>query len=85
MSRIRVTIDELVLNGFHPSARKALAQGLRQELSRILADPAGRAEWAHARSTPVLRLGSIPLEPGVAGARKLGAGVAKGLGKGLKR
>jgi hypothetical protein len=85
MSRIRVMIGELVLKGFHPSTRNAVAQGLRQELSRILADPASRAEWAHSHSAPILRLGSIPLEPGVAGARKFGAGIAKGVGKGLKR
>jgi hypothetical protein len=83
-SRIRVTIDRLVLNGFESGNQKALVEGLQAELSRALADPAARAEWARSHRTPVLRLGSMPLEQGVAGARKLGQGVGRGIGRGLK-
>jgi len=85
VSRIHLTIDHLVLRGFDPAARKPLIEGLGSELSRILADPGIRAEWARSHRTPVLRLGSLPLEPGTTGARKLGGGVARAIGKGLKR
>jgi hypothetical protein len=84
MSVIHVTIDQLALKGFGPADRKALVEGLRTELSRVLSDPATRAEWARSRRTPVLRLGRMPFEPGPAGGHKLGGSVARGIGKGLK-
>jgi hypothetical protein len=84
MSIIHVTIDRLALKGFDPADRKALVEGLQSELSRVLSDPATRAEWVRSRRTPVLRLGRMPLEPGPAGGRKFGASVARGIGKGLK-
>jgi hypothetical protein len=80
MSRIEVTIDRLALNGFDAADRKALVEGLRSELSRVLADPAARAEWARSRRTPVLRLGRMPLEPGPAGGRKFGMRLAGSIG-----
>ena len=84
MSRITLTIDRLVLKGFDAGDRKALAEGLQAELSRVLADPATRADWARPHRTPVLRLGRMPLEPGPAGGRKFGGGLARAIGKGLK-
>jgi hypothetical protein len=84
MSRIRVTIDRLALRGFEPAAGKSLAQALERELGRILADPATRAQWTRSRRTPVLRLGAMPLEPGVTGAGKLGAGIARAIGQGAR-
>ena len=84
MNRIRVTIDEIVLKGIEPAARKPLIEGLQAELSRILADPSGRAEWARTRRTPVLRLGRIAMEASPSGARTFGAGIARGIGRGLK-
>ena len=84
MSRIRVTIDRLALKGFEAADRKAIEEGLRSELSRVLADPAARTEWARSRRTPVLRLGRMQFEPGPAGGRKFGGNVARAIGKGLK-
>jgi hypothetical protein len=84
MSRIRVTVDELVLKGIAAGDRNALVDGLRNELARVLADPGARAEWARSHRTPVLRLGQLPLESGPSGARKLGKGVARAIGRGLK-
>jgi hypothetical protein len=84
MSRITLNIDRLVLKGFEPGDRNALVQGLQAELSRVLADPVTRAEWARSHRTPVLRLGRMPIEPGPAGGRKFGAGLARAIGKGLK-
>jgi hypothetical protein len=84
VTRIRVTIDELVLKGIEARDRNALVDGLRSELARVLADPATRAEWARTHRTPVLRLGQFPLESGPAGRRKLGKGMARAIGRGLK-
>jgi hypothetical protein len=84
MSHIRVTIDELALKGFAPAHRKALVEGLRAELARVLADPASQAGWS-PRNVPALRLGRIAMEPGDAGSRKLGAAVARRISVGVKR
>jgi len=84
VSRINLTIDQLVLKGFEPGDRNALVEGLQSELSRVLADPAKRMEWARSHRTPVLRLGRMPLDPGPAAARKFGGRVARAIGKGLK-
>lgn len=84
MSRVRVTIDQLVLKGLEPADRKALVEGLQAELSQVLSDPAARAAWARSHRTPVLKLGRMPLESGPAGGRKFGGGLARAIGKGLK-
>jgi hypothetical protein len=84
MSRIRLTIDRLVLKGFEPGDRAALAERLQSELARVLADPATRTEWARSHRTPVLRLGRMSLEGGPSGARKFGSGIARAIGRGLK-
>jgi hypothetical protein len=84
MSRIHVTIDRIVLSGMDPAARNAFIHSLRTELSQRLADPAGRAAWARSHRTPVLRLGSVTLDPGIGGARELGSQVGRGIKAGLK-
>ena len=83
MSRILINIDCLVLKGIDPADRLALANGIKAELARILADPATRAALSQSRRTPVLRLGRIRLDPGQAGARKFGGGIARAIGKNL--
>jgi hypothetical protein len=84
MSRVRLTIDHLVLKGMEPGDRNALVEGLKGELSQVLSDPAARAEWAHSHRTPVLRLGRMPMEPGPAGGRTFGKQMARAVGRGLK-
>ena len=84
MSRVRVSIDQVVLRGLEPAERKALLEGLQGELSRVLGDTAARAEWAKSHRTPVLKLGRMPIEPGPAGGRKFGGGLARAIGKGLR-
>jgi hypothetical protein len=83
MSRIRLTIDALTLRGFEPAEGRAVAEELRSELARLLADPAVD-ESARSHRTPVLRMGRIPIETGPAGGRKFGRRVAQGIAKGLK-
>lgn len=84
MSRIRLNIERLVLNGFEPCEGKALANALESQLQRVLADPATRGEWAHPHRTPMMKLGRMPLQPGTSGARQLGTQMAKAVGRGLK-
>ncbi|HEY7334957.1 MAG TPA: hypothetical protein VH639_08740 [Bryobacteraceae bacterium] len=76
----RVNIDRLVLQGFDPADRKALVEGLKCELSNVLA---ASGEWRSHR-TPVLRLGQMPFDPGPSGSRKFGAGVARAIVRGVK-
>ncbi|MGA7339578.1 MAG: hypothetical protein WBX18_03200 [Terracidiphilus sp.] len=84
MSRIHVEIDKLALGGLDPAARRAFVISLEKELRSILAEPVARGEWARTHRTPVLRLNRMSMEPGAAGAGKLGRQVARGIGKGLK-
>ncbi len=85
MSRIRVTIDQLVLNGFEASERQAVVDGLRAELTLALADPRSRGEWAQPYRTNVLRLDGIPAERGPAGGRSFGRQLGRAIERSLKR
>jgi hypothetical protein len=84
MSRIRLIIDRLVLNGFDPREGKALASALQSQLQQVLADPATRNEWAHPHRTPVVKLGRIPLQPDAVGASRFGKQMGRAVGRGLK-
>lgn len=84
MSRIRVSIDRLVLRGLDAGQQTALTASLRHELARLLADRASRADWAREQRTPTMRLGRLPLEAGPAGGKKFGAGLARGIARTLK-
>ena len=84
MTRVRVTIDAITLKGFDHADGRAVVEALKGELARMLADSAGRGEWARSRRTPVLRIGAMPLEAGTVGGRKLGRGLAQAIGRGLK-
>lgn len=84
MSRVRLTIDQLVLKGFEPAERKALTEGLKAELARFLSDRGKCEEWARQHRTPVMKLGAMPFEGGPSGSRKFGANIARAIGKRLK-
>ena len=84
VSRIRLTIDRLALNGIDPHDAKALAEALRTQLSEVLLDGTARAHWARSRRTPVLRLGRMPLKAGTAGAKAFAKEMARAVGRGLK-
>lgn len=63
MTRVIVHIDRLVLKGFRPEDRHAIAEGLRQELGRALGE-AGMAERLGGRGDlPSLRLAPLSLKP----------------------
>jgi hypothetical protein len=84
MSRIRLTVDRLVLNGFQRLEAKALSEALQAELSQVLADKAERSEWARPHRTPVLKLGCRPLEAGTTGAGSFGRRMARAVVRELK-
>jgi len=84
MSRIRLTIDRLVLNGLEFGAQKPLVEALQSELSQVLSVRETRAEWARSHRTPVLKLGRMTIDFGTAGAAKFGTQLARGIGRGLK-
>jgi hypothetical protein len=83
MRTIRLTIDRLVLNGIERQEGTALTDALPRQLAHVLADLAARDGWKSSRLTPVVKL-RMPLEPGLTGARKLGAGMARAIAKSLK-
>lgn len=85
MSRIHLHIDRIVLRGVDAADRHALVQGLQTELARVLVDPEARAAMKASRRVPVLRLGRMAMTPGPAGARSFGTGVARAIGKGIRR
>jgi hypothetical protein len=85
MSRIRVTIDTVVLNGFEPSERQALIDGLRAELTLAFADQQSRGEWARPYRMNVLRLPGIASERGPAGRRSFGRQLGRAIERRVKR
>jgi hypothetical protein len=82
MSRIRVTIDQLVLRGVEASERQAVIDGLQAGLATALADRQS-AGWARPGRTSVLRLGGIPAERGPAGRRRFGRQLGRAIGRSL--
>jgi hypothetical protein len=85
MSRVRVTIDRVVLRGLDRFDRQPLLDGLKSELSQLLANPANEARSARFRHMPVLYMRGLSLQPGASGANKLGSGIARGIGNAVKR
>jgi hypothetical protein len=85
MSRVRVTIDRLVLRGFDPAQQRALVEGLQGELARVLSDAATRGDGERSGYTPLLRLGRMETGPGASGGRTLGRRIGGGIARGLTR
>jgi hypothetical protein len=85
MRRIDVTIDRVVLRGLEPADRHGLVEGLKRELARALARPAAGSAPLASRRTPLLRAAPMAMEPGPAGARRLGGGIANAIAKGIRR
>lgn len=85
MSRIDVTIDRVVLRGLEPADRHGVVDGLKRELARALVEPAIGSAPLVSQRTPVLRAGAMAMEPGPAGARRLGGGIAHAIAKGIRR
>lgn len=84
MSRIRLNIDRVALQGFNPAERDALITGLRAQLERVLTDPQSRAAL-RSHSKPVLRLGTLSFQPGPTGSRALGSQIGSQIARATER
>lgn len=83
MRRVIVNIDRLVLKGVRFEDRHAIAQGLQEQLTRLLSEPGMAERLVNIGDLPRLRIApvSIPAERGVG---QTGMDVADGIGRGLK-
>jgi hypothetical protein len=82
---VKVVIDRLVLRGVDPHHAQALADGLKAELARTLAQPEASTRLLQARNGPVLRLANAPLHAGRAAARTFGTNLARAIWNGMAR
>ena len=83
MKRVVVHIDSLVLKGFRHEDRHAIALGLQQELSRVLADSQAVQGLTALGDRSRLQVGSLHIEHG-AKPQPVGEQVARGIGKEMK-
>jgi hypothetical protein len=84
VNRVHVQIDELVLDGFAAADRVPIAEGVRQELARLI----GAQDLAHFGETPArvasLDAGSFAVTTG-ANAGAIGKGVARSVNRELTK
>ena len=63
MKRVVVHIDRLVLKGFRHEDRHSIAQGLREELNRLLlAEPNAAAQFVSRGNLQGIRVGGVRVE-----------------------
>ena len=84
MTRIRLHIDRIILNGIEPREAAPLTEALRLALSEGLAD-ADRPSWNRSYERTVLRLSPLAPEGGTGGAGSLGKRIGRAVVDGLKR
>jgi len=81
--RIDLTIDRLVLRGFAPEQRDAIAAGLAAELRRQFSDPASARQFGASRSLASLR--ATPVTPASqATPQQIGARTARQLARSIQ-
>lgn len=82
--RVVIHIDELVLRGFRPEDRHAIAEGLQAELARLYAaSPDAVQALASRGDTARLRIGDVNLTPGTRPGQ-VGSQLAEGIHRGFK-
>jgi hypothetical protein len=81
--RIIVNVENLVLKGFHPEDRHAIAQGLQDQLTQLLSEPHMAQRLANHGSIPHLRVPPVTTGSN-AKPQQIGRAAADGIGKGLK-
>ena len=84
MKRVVIHIDRLVLNGFRHEDRHAIAAGLQQELSRLLAYPQAVESLTGLGDRAQLQVSGVHIAQG-SKPRRVGAQVAQGIGKEFKK
>lgn len=80
MTRVIVHIERLVLKGFQPGDRHAVAQGLQAELERVLSGRDAASRLRGLGDVPGLQVGGVPVEQG-ANPQRVGESVAQGIGR----
>jgi hypothetical protein len=80
MTRVIVHIERLVLKGFRPGDRHAVAQGLQAELARVLSARDAASRLRGMGDVPRLQVGGVAVEKG-ASPQRVGEGVAQGIGR----
>lgn len=82
--RVVIHIDELVLRGFRPEDRHAIAAGLQAELTRLYAaSPEAVQALASRGDMARLRIGNVNLTPGTRPGQ-VGSQLAEGIHRGFK-
>ena len=80
MRRVIVHIDSLVLKGFRHEDRYDIAEGLRQELSHLLAGPDVARHLVSRGDSAQLETGGVRIAPG-ARPSGIGAQAARGIAR----
>ena len=84
MKRVVVHIDRLVLKGFRPEDRHAIAAGLQQELGRVFADREAVSLLSAIGDVPRLLVGGVPIGQGSM-PQRVGENVAQGIGREIRK
>ena len=84
MKRVVVHIDRLVLKGFRPEDRHAIAAGLQQELGRVFADREAVSLLRARGDVSRLQVGDVQIEH-ASKPQRVGETVARGIGTELTR
>jgi hypothetical protein len=82
---MKIQIDRLVLRGLDGLNPRVFAETLQAELARAMQKSQAQAAMQQSSTTPALKLGRLPMQPGVAGARTLAAGVARSIAGGITK
>lgn len=81
---VHLHIDRLVLHGFRHEDRHGIAEGIQQELSRMLAEPEAAQKLAAHGDASRLRIGNVQIGRD-ARPRHVGSQVGQGIGKGMRK
>ena len=84
MKRVIVNIDRLVLGGGHGTDRHALAAGLRAELERLFARPAGTRALTVLGHVARVDAGMVRVVPG-AKAQRVGTSIGRAVARSIQR
>jgi hypothetical protein len=84
MKRVVVHIDRMVLNGFRDADAHAIGEGMRGELTRLLAGPTTGERLASLGHVSSLHAGKVRLAPD-AKPQRLGISAGRAIVKGISR
>jgi hypothetical protein len=83
MTRVVLHIDRLVLTGFPQQDRQALAEGLRQELGRLFAEPDVARQLVARGNAGQLKVGGVRVSPTTTPAN-VGNQAARGIAREIR-